>query len=191
MKLHDGDKICWFKKALKIATATAVVLTIAACGNDSKNETSKAKDEKTEKTEKTEQAEKEKKEKKEVKNKHGISKDKIEQVNQKIKKMLDEDHQYAKNGDKAYAYSFMIYDMAMQDDGRVVIQIDENFMKVSEDERNSVATRLKNRVMFILMSEGVPEDKAKDPFLSFRSGPQILGSSKMTDSSKIKWKKIK
>lgn len=185
MKLHDGDKICWFKKALKIATATAVVLTIAACGNDSKNETSKAKDEKTEKTEQAE------KEKKEVNNNHGISKDKIEKVNQKIKKMLDEDHQYAKNGDKAYAYSFMIYDMAMQDDGRVVIQIDENFMKVSEDERNSVATRLKNRVMFILMSEGVPEDKAKDPFLSFRSGPQILGNSKMTDASKIKWKKIK
>ena len=57
MELHDGDKICWFKKALKIATATAVVLTIAACGNDSKNETNKAKDEKTEKTEQTEKKE--------------------------------------------------------------------------------------------------------------------------------------
>lgn len=117
-----------------------------------------------------------------------FKKDDLEKVNTYLEDSLKESHDFAIGGDTDYDLHLTINKLEFLEDGRLVIQVEPEFIELSEDDKNSLVNTVEGMGQLAIFME-LKDEKAlsKDIFLSFRNGKEIIGNSKILGDG-IKWK---
>lgn len=147
---------------------------------------------------------KKKKEHKEEKFKNdlGLTKDNIDSVNDYLAHSLQEGKDFAlgkldpngnptENGtpDPRYNYSLLASSVKFEKDGILVIQVEDQFLELNEEDRQTVGNSFQGMGKAALLMKGIEGVEDKHIFASFRQGIIRIGHSKMTNTSEFKWKK--
>ena len=121
-----------------------------------------------------------------------LTKSEVKKINKQLVKDLKDDQDDATNGNKNYDWANWVLKITINEDWQATVYVDGGFTKLSEAARNEVASHTNGLIGRSIVTAGVdysPEKSREGIFINFHNGSQILGNSRFTDHSSIKWNK--
>lgn len=121
-----------------------------------------------------------------------LTKSQVKKINNQLVKDLKDDQNDATNGNKNYDWSNYVLKIVINQNWQATVYVDGSFVDLNEDARNEVASRTNGLIGRSIVIAGVdysPERSREGIYMNFHNGPDILGRSRFTDHTSIKWNK--
>lgn len=116
----------------------------------------------------------------------------VTKINKQLVANLEDDQNDAKGGNKNSDWSNYVLKIVINQNWQATVYVDGSFVDLNEDARNEVASRTNGLIGRSIVIAGVdysPERSREGIYMNFHNGPDILGRSRFTDHTSIKWNK--